>query len=195
MFYGIATVSYWLPSCRLLDDHVTLSLLLLRHAKAADASPKDHGRALATRGMRDSKKIAQYLSASALKPDIVLCSTAKRARLTLDPILSIWPELPVSYEDGLYLASTADAIAHLRQVDQAQSVLMIGHNPTMEDLLRRLIDRQRPQDSTLLADALSKYPTGALAELSLDLDHWGMLDAPCGQLTRFIKPRTLEEPQ
>jgi len=169
---------------------VTLSLLLLRHAKAADAATKDHERALAPRGQSDSKKVARFMAASDLKPDIVLCSTAKRARLTLDAILSIWPDLPVSYEDGLYLAATADVIAHLRQVDQAQRVLIVGHNPTMEDLLRHLIDRQRPQDSTL-ADALSKYPAGALAELSIDVERWSMLDASCGQLTGFTRPRTL----
>ncbi len=154
---------------------------------------KDHERALAPRGQRDAKKIAEYMAVSGLKPDIALCSTASRARLTLDPILSAWPDLPVSYEGGLYLASTADACAHLRQADPAQCVLIVGHNPTMEDVLRQLIDRRQTQDSGL-SDALSKYPTGALAELSIDCKHWSLLDKSCGQLKRFIKPRTLDDP-
>ena len=171
---------------------MSLSLFLLRHAKAADTSPKDHERALASRGQRDSQKMARYLEASELRPDLVLCSTAKRARLTLNSILSVWPDLAVSYEDGLYLASTTDVVSLLRQVDQARRILVVGHNPTMEDLLRYLIDRQQPQASAL-ADAYTKYPTGGLAELSLDLEHWSKLDAACGQLIRFIKPRTLDD--
>jgi phosphohistidine phosphatase len=171
---------------------VTLSLLLLRHAKAANESIKDHERSLAPRGQRDAVKIAHYLEASDLKPDLVMCSTAKRARLTLDSILTIWPDLNVSYENEIYLASTEMAVAHLRQGGSANRILLVGHNPTMEDLLRVLTD-QRNTSNAALSDALSKYPTGALAELSIDCKRWDELNVSCGQLKRFIKPRTLEE--
>ena len=174
---------------------MSLSLLLLRHAKACapENSLNDHDRSLSTRGVRDAKAIAEYLTSTNLKPGLVMCSTARRTRQTLEPILSAWPDLKVNFDDGLYLASTTSVLAQLHHADPAQRVLFIGHNPTMEDLLHRLINRSLSHKSNL-AEAFVKYPTGTLAELSLPCATWAALQPSSGQLIRFIKPRTLSDP-
>lgn len=127
-----------------------------------------------------------------LKPDQVLCSTALRARQTLDPIISTWPDLDVAYEDALYLCTTKTALEQLRMVENAKCVLLVAHNPTMEDLVQQLIDR-KAEHSAPLPKTLARYTTGTLTELTFQNDKWGDLDRSSGQLIRFIPPRTLQE--
>lgn len=171
-------------------------LLLLRHAKSSRDDPDldDHRRPLAKRGRQAAEIIASYLAAEDLKPDLVLCSTAKRTRQTLDRILHVWPDLTVHYEDDLYLASVADTIRLLKEAESAGRVLVVGHNPTMEDMVRHLMDRSSHHHGKAMVNLALKYPTGALAVLSLNIGSWSDITQRCGQLTHFIKPRNLEGP-
>ncbi len=137
--------------------------------------------------------MADYLADETLKPDKVLCSTAERARRTLDPILDIWPDLNVQYQDNLYLASAAQAIDILCAGGSGDRVLLIGHNPTVEELGQQLQGGQKNGNRAAVADLSAKFPTGALAVLSLDCATWGDIQPHCGLLTHFIKPRDLEE--
>lgn len=125
-----------------------------------------------------------------LKPDQILCSTALRARQTLDPIISNWPDLDVSYKDALYLCTTKTATDQLRMVENAQCAMLVAHNPTMEDLVHRLVDRTADHIAPL-SKALATYTTGTLTELLFQADEWRDLDGSSGQLIRFIPPRTL----
>lgn len=172
---------------------MTFTLMLLRHAKSSHAEGQmgDHDRPLSDRGRRDAPRIARYLESSRLKPDMVLCSTAVRARQTLEPILSIWPDIPVSFEDGLYLCTTEDAIRQLRAVTDANRVLLVGHNPTMEDLVGQLFDRKLDHQASL-PTVFRKYPTGTLTELLIHKPSWADLTTSCAQIIRFVPPRTLD---
>lgn len=169
------------------------TLLLLRHAKASQDSESggDHDRPLAKRGLRDAKSIAAVLRSESLKPDLTLCSTALRTRQTAAAILAVWPALNIQYEDNLYLASVTEALKFLRRIESAHTALLIGHNPMIENMLQTLVDRSLDNDTAGLHDAAAKYPTGALSELDLKVGAWSELEASCGRLVRFVKPRTL----
>lgn len=174
---------------------MTYQLLLLRHAKSSHDVEflSDHKRELNKRGRKAADSIAAYLKREDLKPDLVLCSSATRTRQTLEPILTIWPDLTVRYEDSLYLASVPDTLSILSQADLEKRVLVIGHHPTMGDTVHHLIDRSCQNNDRALADLSNKYPTAALAILVLDIESWNDVSRKCGQLTRFIKPRDLED--
>jgi len=96
----------------------------------------------------------------AVAPALVLCSTALRARQTLQ-VLSLASE--VCYEDGLYAAGAAELLGRLqRLVDQVASAMVIGHNPGLQLLAVSLTGKGDP---LLLARLRKKLPTGALVKL------------------------------
>jgi phosphohistidine phosphatase len=159
-------------------------LYLLRHAKSSwdDAGVADHERPLAKRGRRATEAIAAYLSEHAVAPELVLCSTARRTRETLERIEPALGTPEVSHEDELYGASAGELMERLREVpDGVGSVMLIGHNPGIEDLAGALVGRA----------VASKFPTAALATLELP---GGWRDAGPGraELVDFVVPRDLE---
>jgi phosphohistidine phosphatase len=161
-----------------------MRLYLLRHAKSSwdDATLADHDRPLAKRGRRATKALARHLSEHAVAPEFVLCSTARRTRETLERIEPALGAPKVSYEDALYGANAGELMERLRQVpDGVGSVMLIGHNPGIEDLARALVGRA----------VAPKFPTAALATLELS---GGWRDAGPGraELVDFVRPRDLE---
>ena len=108
-------------------------LWLLRHAKSSwdDPSLDDHERPLAPRGERDAAAMAAYLRRAEVRPDLVLCSSAVRARDTLTGVLpGLGPDLRIVVERGLYTFEhrrLADALA--AATDRADAILLVGHNP------------------------------------------------------------------
>jgi phosphohistidine phosphatase len=160
-------------------------LELLRHAKSSWADPDiaDHDRPLNARGRAAAALVGRHLHRQAPPPDLVLCSTATRTRQTLQ-LLEVDAAAQVRFEDELYGAGAAGLLARLKAVPAAVgTVLLIGHNPGVEDLTR-LLDR----------DALSsvqKFPTAALAVLRFDIGTWNELDPGTGHLATFFTPRDL----
>jgi phosphohistidine phosphatase len=165
-------------------------LFLLRHAKSSrkDPSLPDHDRPLAGRGRRASKAMAAYMRDHAIEPALVLCSSATRARQTLDgiaPGLEGSPEVRI--EPELYEAPAARLLSRLQRVgDDVPSVLLIGHSPSMERLALDLAD-----GGPELAELAEKYPTGALATLEF-AGPWSALEPDAARLAGFVKPRDLE---
>ena len=107
-------------------------LWLLRHAKSSWEEPglADHDRPLAPRGRKASKRIARWVSANGVQPELVLCSTAIRARATLDLISGALGSPVVRFEDGIYHATAEGLLERLRTVpDDVGDVLVVGHNP------------------------------------------------------------------
>jgi phosphohistidine phosphatase len=173
------------------------TLFVLRHAKSSwnNASMADHDRPLAPRGQRAAEALAAHVGAlTASSPDgppaIVLCSTARRAQETIEPLR---PRLPagttVLIEDDLYGASAPAIVARLRQVPEATpSVLVVGHNPGLEDLVRGLGTDGAPD---LIARVRAKFPTGAFATLSF-AGPWEHLGSEAARLEGFVVPGDLE---
>ncbi|WP_432833674.1 SixA phosphatase family protein [Dactylosporangium sp. CA-092794] len=111
------------------------TLILLRHAKAADPDEyaTDIERPLTARGHRDARAAGEWLRGAALAPDAVLCSTAVRTRETLEDLGLA--ETPAIYEQRIYVGPAADTLDLLQQTDPAvATLLLVGHNPTVTDL-------------------------------------------------------------
>lgn len=164
---------------------------LLRHAKSSwdDPGLVDEDRPLAPRGERDAATMASYL-ASLDPPRLVLCSTGLRARQTLAAVLpAIGFPLHVEVESELYTFDSSLLIERLRRLDDAApSVMLVGHNPALEELARWLSadgERRRRLEA--------KFPTAALATIDLPDAPWSSLREGVGTLTRFVVPKDLAD--
>ena len=168
------------------------TLLLLRHAKSSWDTPEldDHARPLNLRGVRAAQQMAVYLHEEGLQPNLVLCSSACRTQQTLDALRPVLGEtVDVHIEDGLYGASSAEILRRLRLVEPAiSSVMVIGHNPGLEDLAVELASDGAPAALTQLR---TKFPTAALAILDAGRDTWARLSPGQAYLSEIVLPRHL----
>jgi phosphohistidine phosphatase len=165
-------------------------LHLLRHAKSSwdDPGLADHDRPLAGRGRRAADAIARHMRAEAIAPELVLCSTAARARETCERIGPALGVAPVRYEAELYGASATTLLERVRAVPvDVASVLLIGHNPALEDLALTVA-----RESPLRRDLQVKFATGALATLAAPNPSWRDLGPGTAELVAFVRPRDLE---
>jgi phosphohistidine phosphatase len=136
------------------------TLHLLRHAKSdwSDGAFPDHDRPLNGRGKQARLLVADHVQGWSL--DRVLCSTARRARATAKPVVATLG-CPLELVDALYGASPGELIGVVQAVDEAdRAVMVVGHNPTMEEVTAALCGHSPP------------YPTAALGTLTLAVDHW-----------------------
>lgn len=166
-----------------------LELLLLRHAKSDWGQPglEDHERDLAPRGVKAAGRIGRLIAERGLAPDLVLCSTAVRARHTWELAAAALAERPPCRHLGsLYLATPAQMLAAVRR-QTAPRLLLVGHDPGMHQLALQLASSGKPADIEALR---AKFPTGALAWLQLDVPAWA--DAAPGWLAGFFRPRQLD---
>jgi phosphohistidine phosphatase len=164
-------------------------IYLLRHAKSSwkDDTLPDHDRPLAGRGRKAAKAIARHLRAEAIAPELVLCSTALRVRQTLERIEPALGRRLVRVEADLYGASAHALLERLRGVpDTVSSVMVIGHNPGLQELVLQLA-RPGPE----LSAVRLKFPTAALATLAFAGARWADLDAGAAELVAFVRPRDL----
>jgi phosphohistidine phosphatase len=159
---------------------------LLRHAKSSWKHHElaDHDRPLTGRGQRAAKSIAKHMRARGLEPELVLCSTARRARETLAPIKPGLGPAPVWVEGELYGASARELLARLRRLpDAVGSVLVIGHNPGLHELALELAGPA--------PELTGKFPTAALATLTFDGSAWRELGPKATALVELTRPRDL----
>jgi phosphohistidine phosphatase len=166
-------------------------LYLLRHAKSSwdDPTLADHDRPLAVRGRRASRVIADHLQRERVTPTLVLCSSARRARETLEQIgTGLEDDVEVQVEGCLYAASASDLLDRLRKVDAGvDSAMLIGHNPAIQELALGLA-----VGGLQLERLRAGFPTAALATLAFQ-SSWGELKPSAAELVGFVKPRELED--
>jgi phosphohistidine phosphatase len=158
-------------------------LLLLRHAKSSweDPALADHDRPLAPRGRKAARLIAAHLRADQPQNQLVLCSSARRARETLDLVA---PAGEIQIERALYSASPDQLLARLRRVpDESDTVMLIGHNPAIQALAIDLVGG----DSELAA---RKFPTAGLATVTF-AGPWRELQMGRCELVAFVRPKDL----
>ena len=166
------------------------TLYLLRHAKSSWADPTllDHERPLAPRGRRDAKRIAKHLAQLGIEPELVLCSSAERARETLElvrPALGATPT--VKLEAKLYAASSDKLLDYIRALPEAvAAVMLIGHNPGLQDLALVLAST-----GTELERLEAKFPTAALATLTIANTTWSRLSRADAALAAYVVPKQL----
>jgi phosphohistidine phosphatase len=170
------------------------NLTLLRHAKSSwdDESIDDFHRPLNDRGRRSAQVLGQYLAGRGAHFDLILASPAERVVQTLDGLAKGgWDSGPVRFDRAIYHAGYRDLLAMVRSVpDNVERLMVVGHNPTIGVLA---IELSRDDDKGLRAVAANNYPTGTLAEMTLDIESWGDAAPSCGGLTAFVTPRSLLE--
>ena len=138
-------------------------LILFRHGKAEAAGPSggDRERPLAERGIADSAVTAQWLSESGVIPDLVLISPSVRTRETWDAALPWFPQARVEASERLYLAAPETIRDVVEEAsDKADTVMVIGHNPGLQELGVELVadgGAPRPQASRMQ----DGFPTAA----------------------------------
>ena len=159
-------------------------LLVLRHAKSSWKDPglADHDRPLNKRGLRDAPRMGRLLREEDLVPDRIVSSTAVRARATADLVAAeAGCSAAVKHSRRLYLASAPEIIGVLAEVGgDARKLLVVGHNPGLEELLAALTGCSEP------------LPTAALAAVRLELAAWSKLEACApAQLVNLWRPRQL----
>ncbi len=174
-----------------------LRLLLLRHAKAEqDSGEGDFARALTARGRNDALKMGRRPRHSCLLPDLVLCSPAKRTAETFELLVSELAKMPrVEFLKSLYLASLRKIFDAVRDAPQdVKSVMVVGHNPGMEELADRLARKPQSKAESERRETLrEKFPTCTLAVLDFDVAAWGEIEPGTGTLTDFLRPKDLSD--
>jgi len=160
------------------------TLLVLRHAKSSwnDPALDDHERPLNKRGRRDAPRMGELVREYGLIPDVIISSNAARARLTAEAVAEAARYAgEILLDPRLYLACPADILSLLTAVrENAGTVMIIGHNPGLEELVEQLTGER--QD----------LPTAALAQIGLPIDQWRDLKRSTrGTLVGLWRPEEL----
>jgi phosphohistidine phosphatase len=170
-----------------------LNLMLLRHAKS---SPDEKGladmeRPLNGRGQRAAQAIGRAVANLKVRPELVLCSPARRAADTWNLAkLEVPGAIPLHSEDQLYEFGDGERVLNClkARAGEAKSVLIVGHNPSLRELALRLIG----SGDKVLRDRLeNKFPTAGLAVIAFRSKSWQSIAAGSGELSRFIRPKDI----
>ena len=169
-----------------------LQLLLMRHAKSAWDLPDldDYDRPLADRGIETAPRMAKEIATRGLTPHTVLCSAAQRARETLALALPHFKDgATIFISPALYEAEAPDLLIAVQGAGRAPSpLLLVGHNPALEDFARLLANDDGREDYRAMR---MKFPTAAVAVIEFDGEDWSRIGPGYGQLVAFIRPRDL----
>lgn len=158
-------------------------IYLLRHAQSGWATPgqRDFDRTLDDTGYVEAEQVADKAADRGYTPDLVICSTAARCRQTSDAIRrAISAEIEFLFVDDLYSGTLSSYLEIIDAQNGVKSVMLIGHNPTMEEVLNALIGPE-----AAMAAVPGGYPTAGLAVI----DHGGDLAVAAARpwiLTDFI---------
>jgi phosphohistidine phosphatase len=174
------------------EEHAAMSeLYLLRHAKAVPqgGAQSDADRPLEERGREGARLVAGWIKANKIAPALVLCSPATRTRQTLDLIADSFGAAPeIGYEPLLYLAGADKLLDRLHAIpDSVARVMMIGHNPGLQELAQNLSDTRIGP----LADRLaSDLATAGLVRFEV-MSGWSGLRRHAARLVALVTPRDL----
>lgn len=161
-----------------------LSLYVLRHAKAESAAPAgggDHERPLRRRGRRAARVLGRFLTRMGEAPELVLCSSAVRARETAELAREegAW-SAPIELRRTIYEATPATLLREAAACAGApQRLLLVGHQPGLSLLVAELVGSE------------PDFPTAALARIDLELARWKELRPGSGRLAWLITPETI----
>lgn len=165
------------------------TLVLVRHAKSSwdDSALADHDRPLAPRGVKALDRMREHIAALELGSVRVWCSSARRALDTFEGVRAALPDDAVVVVDrSIYDANAEALLAHLHDVDDdVERVMVVGHNPTIQDLAIHLAGSG---DHDARHQLVTKLPTGAIVTLSFD-GQWQDLAKGTANLDTLFTPR------
>jgi phosphohistidine phosphatase len=157
------------------------TLFILRHAKSSWDNPDlaDFDRPLNNRGLNAARFIGELIYRRNLQPQIIVSSPAKRAKQTAVLVKEV-AEIPrpIQYDERIYEASPLSLFNLIREFDDKwKSVLLVGHNPGIENLLR------------MTTGETHSMPTAALSKINLIIESWSELEANSNELEFLIRPK------
>jgi len=160
-------------------------LLIMRHAKSSwkNADLTDHERPLKKRGKDDAFRMGKLLRSKKIVPDMILCSTAMRARETAKYLAeSMKYKNKIIFSDALYMAEPSDILAEISQHSKKQKTIMvIGHNPGSEALLQ------------ILTGKVESLPTASIAYVTAKIDGWAGVEKSDGlKLKNLWRPKDIK---
>jgi len=162
------------------------NLYLIRHAKSdwSDESKSDFDRGLNKRGAKAILTMANALKKKKVMPDLILSSSAKRAKLTAKGLAKeIGYSGEIKYIDALYMAEPETIHELIKDVDNTYDTLfLVGHNPETTELSNMMID-----------DYIDNVPTLGIVALKLPIDDWGKFTIGKGKLKFFIYPKMFKQ--
>ncbi len=172
-------------------------LMLLRHAKTERAAPgeRDRDRGLTKRGRSDAPAIGAYMAHHGLVPDIAVVSPARRAQETWTLAAGAFAKPPPAVSEERIYNATAGALvavivgAPIVSMPRANTLLLVGHNPGLQELAVQLI---ASGDSEMREQLKEKLPTTGLVVIDLPIDDWSFIHPRAGRLDRFVSPRLIE---
>ncbi|GEP02178.1 SixA phosphatase family protein [Methylobacterium oxalidis] len=165
-------------------------LILLRHAKS-DRPPGigDLDRPLNPRGREAAPFMGRYLAEQGLKPDLALVSPSKRTQETWDAAAASLGAVRTETVRAIYEAPASSLLAAIREADEAAaSLILVGHNPGMQDLAVKLAGHGEPGARRRLR---TQFPTAAVAVIDFDVGAWSEVGHGGGRLERFVTPKEL----
>src|SRR5436190_14031195 len=161
------------------------TLYLLRHAKSSwkDETLSDIERPLNGRGRKAAQAIGDFLKREKIIPDLVLSSSAVRARQTTDLLLKAANiSTDLRFDERIYEAGSERLLQVIKQVEKSKkSVLLVGHNPGLEEFLY------------VLTGATDTMPTGTLSKIALGTSSWAAIGDKSGTLEWIVKPKQLKK--
>jgi phosphohistidine phosphatase len=162
-------------------------LTLVRHAKSSwkETGLTDHDRPLNKRGKHDAPMMGERLRDQGVSPDLLLSSTAKRARKTAEVIAAAigYPPEAIAYDERLYLGSVDELLEAIRDLDDdKEHVMLFGHNPGFTALANRVGDA-----------TLENLPTCGVYSVELAIDRWKDVGEPTGRLWLYDFPKRIPE--
>jgi phosphohistidine phosphatase len=167
---------------------------LFRHAKSdwQDPRARDFDRPLNGRGRKGAALMGRHIRDSGFRWDRIIASPAIRCAETIElACQAAGQPVAVNWDRRIYLASSATLLDLLREQDgDPDAVLMVGHNPGLEDLIFDLV----PDDGTSpLRDVVEvKFPTASYAVLECDIEQWSALAERAARLVHLVRPRDLD---
>jgi phosphohistidine phosphatase len=171
-----------------------MRLLILRHAKSArPPATDDFDRPLCEEGRAAAPLIGNWMSARAIEPALVLCSSARRSKDTLALVLPHFRSDPeIRFEPGLYLAGVPSLLQTVRATAPKSPLMLVGHNPGLQEFGLAVLNSHQPGDATKRAGEFArKFPTAGLAVIDFTIDEWQALKPGLGILADFVRPKTL----
>jgi len=166
-------------------------LMLLRHAKTErpEGGQRDRDRQLTKRGRADAPAIGAYMARHGLVPDAALVSPAKRVLETWELIAETFAKAPrLVTEERIYNASAEALIEVIAETRSAHNLLVIGHNPGLQEVAVRLCVAGDVEARERLAE---KLPTSGLVVIDLAFDDWSRLPRHAGRLEHFVTPKSI----
>ena len=161
------------------------TLYLLRHAKSSwkDANLADFDRPLSGRGRRAAETVGLFLKDKEITLDLVVSSPAVRARQTIEIVLRSAKQRPeLRFDERIYEATVGRLLEIVSQLEnEHKAVLLVGHNPGMQELL------------ALLTGQSGGYPTAALTKIAFKNLKWAEVGNKRGSLEWLVKPKELDK--